>query len=550
MSLRDVLRNAHPSLPGLTERFAEGKVGRRQFLRTSTLLGLAASAACEIAGPPGGESLVGRARAAEYDSVRFSMRVQALGNPAAYCAIEDSNIARQVCDYLTRTGADNITRPWLCEKWEASPDVRSWTLHLRRGVTWSNGDDFVADDVIWNLKRWLDPQVGSSMLGLMQAFLMNDACTAIWDANAIERIDDHTVRLNGQRPQVAIPESLFHYPALLLHPSSGGQFDVGAIGTGAFSLVEYELGRIAVVERRAGYWGRPAALDSVEFVDYGDDPGAAIAALATHEVDGLYQASMMQLAALQQMNHVRIHQVASALTAVARMVVTSDPWKDPRIRKAMRLAIDTPKVLEIACLGLGLPAEHHHVCPVQPDYFKLPRMIQDVAAAKQLLAEGGKPDGFATEIVCRKDPDWEATAVRAMAEMWKRIGVHVKVTALPPARYAEIWNQPTTAFAFTTWTHRPLATMVLGLAYRTGSAWNESHWSNARFDDLLSRAEGTIDIAERRRIVGEIERLMQEEGPIVQPLWRNVFTAMSRRVNGFRMHPSCCVFCEEWSLEA
>ena len=90
--------------------------------------------------------------------------------------------------------------------------------------------------------------------------------------------------------------------------------------------------------------------------------------------------------------------------------------------------------------------------------------------------------------------------------------------------------------------------MLLALAYRTGVPWNESKNSNPRLDELLTRAEGTLDLAARRRIMKDIEILMQEDGPIAQPLWRSVFTAMDKRVQGFELHPSQFMFAETWSL--
>src|SRR5262249_18184157 len=82
--------------------------------------------------------------------------------------------------------------------------------------------------------------------------------------------------------------------------------------------------------------------------------------------------------------------------------------------------------------------EHHHVAPVHPEYAKIPPFTQDVDTAKKLLAEAGVPDGFATEINCIEDPDWEAKAVVAMADMWKQIGVTVKGKVLASA---EDWGQ-------------------------------------------------------------------------------------------------------------
>jgi peptide/nickel transport system substrate-binding protein len=173
-------------------------------------------------------------------------------------------------------------------------------------------------------------------------------------------------------------------------------------------------------------------------------------------------------------------------------------------------------------------------------------MKQNIAEAKKLLAEAGKPDGFDCEIFCKKDPDWEAIAVGTMVNMWKQIGVKVKMNVLPSAQYWDHWTIE--AFAFTNWTHRPLGTMVLDLAYRTGVPWNESHYSNPKLDELLAKADGTLDVAKRKLVMKDIEELMQEDGPIVQPLWRAVFTGMNKKVKGFKMHPTSYLFAEEWSL--
>lgn len=575
------IKKIHPYLPTLVNQLRAGKVDRREFLRTSTLLGLSATAAYTLAGcdekqeeqqsstteeAPAATTTTTETQqaAAPTDNViRIGMRVPALEDPATFSWVYDSNVTRQVCDYLTRTGVDNVTRPWLLEKWEASPDLKTWTLTLKKGIKWSNGDELVADHAIWNLTRWLDEKVGSSVVGLMKGYMLTEYDTGqkddagnpkmgtkLWADNAIEKVDDYTIRLNCKEAQLAVPEHLFHYPALILHPSENGKFGVNAIGTGAFTLTELEVGKKAVLKKRDGYWGKAPAVDSIEFIDLGDDPAASVSALASKQIQGLYEASVSQFAALQKMDHITIYQVSTGQTAVARMQPIHDTWKDPRVRKAMRLAIDTEKVLQAAHLGLGSPGEHHHVCPIHPEYAKLDFMKQDIDGAKKLLADAGLPNGFETEIFCKKDPDWEPQAVQVMAEMWKQIGVNVKINVLPSDQYWEIWNVETAPFAFTTWTHRPLGVMVLGLAYRTGVPWNESFYSNPKFDETLTRAEGILDVEERRKVMVELEQIMQEDGPIVQPLWRAVFTGMDKRIQGFQIHPTYYLFCEEWSLTA
>ena len=554
------LARVHGGLPQLVAELKAGAIDRREFLRLTTLVGLSAGAAYALAGKITGEHFVPQASAAtpkKGGDVRVSMRVLDLKNPRSYSWVFAANIGRQVLEYLTKTGHDNVTRPYLLEGWSASDDLKTWTLKIRKGVKWNNGEELVADHVIWNISRWLDESVGSSVLGLMKGYMLEEyetgekndkgeavKSTRLWADNAIEKADDHTVVLNCKSPQVAIPEHLFHYPASIMHPSSEGVFEPGAIGTGPFTLEEVEVGKKAVLKARSDYWGDGPFLDSVTVIDHGDDAAAGMNAMISKQADLMHEASTTQYAALNAQPHLNLYQVSTAQTAGARMKVGSKAFSDPRVRKAMRLAIDTDKVLKVSHLGLGSAAEHHHVCPIQPDYFKLDFMKQDIPAAKALLAEAGFPDGFDTEIACQKDPAWELLSVQAMVEMWKQIGVNVKINVMPGAQYWENWKK--VDFGYTRWTHRPLAVMLLPLAYRSGVPWNESDFANEKFDDLLGKAEGTLDIKERQMIMKQMQEIMQEEGPIIQAVWRAVFTFADKRLNGFSMHPTSYMFMNDW----
>ena len=453
---------------------------------------------------------------------------------------------------MTKTGTDNITRPDLLEGWEASDDLKTWTLHVRKGLKWHNGRELTAEDIAWNINHVLDADVGSSVLGLMKGYMLNEVgegdakTTELWDANAIEIVDSYTVRLNAKQAQLAVPEHLFHYPFAIIDPEEGGKVGVGSNGTGAFNLVRQEVGKIAVFEARDDYWGEGPYLDGLEFHDLGDDSSAALGAIASKQVHGLDTADVLTLDALKALPHVDIHEVTTAQTGVARMK-PNGPFADPKVRKAMRLAIDTEKVLQAAYRGLGSAGEHHHVSPIHPEYHKLPFMSQDIAGAKALLAEAGFPDGFEDEIVIQP-VSWEQAAVQAMVEMWKEAGIKININVKPSAQYWETWTK--VPFGFTSWTHRPLGVMVLGLAYRAGVPWNESSYDNPEFDRLLTKAEGTLDVEARRKIMQQLETIMQEDGPIVQPLWRSVFTAMDKRVHGFQMHPTSYMFANEWAFKA
>lgn len=539
----------HVYIPRLKEDFSEGRIDRREFLRYSTLLGLSATAAYAFVGKVTGESFAPSAQAADMPKggvIRVGMRVPEINSPHTYSWIFDSNIARGVVEYLTRTGHDNVTRPHLAESWEVSEDLKTWTFKTRK-VKWHNGVDFTAEHAVWNLKRVLDPETGSSVLGLMKGYMMNDAGDGLWDANAIEVVDANTFRMNLKSANVAVPEHLFHYPLPMLDPAEKGVFGVGSNGTGPFELVEYATGVNAVLKARSDYYGDGPYIDELHYVDLGDDPSATVAALASGQIHGHYDGDISQLDVIQQLPGLKIYQATTASTGVARVQLDREEFKDPRVTKAMRLAVDVEKTFQIAHRSIGSAAEHHHVCPVHPDYKQLPKMTRDVAAAKALLAEAGHSGGIDLEIACKKDPAWELSAVQSMVEQWAEADIRVKINVLPSAQFWDVWDK--VPFGFTSWAHRPLGFMVLGLAYRSGVPWNESRMADAEFDSLLTKAEGTLDVDERREIIGQLEMIMQERGPIVQPLWRGLYSGWSVKVLGYNQHPTQYIFGETLALQ-
>jgi peptide/nickel transport system substrate-binding protein len=550
----------HVLIGKLKQQLADRSINRREFVRYAALLGMAVPTAYMWAGRISGEDFAPAAMAQDMPKggiLKIAQRVPKLDNPHTFSWVYDSNVARQVCGYLTRTGSDNVTRPHLAAKWEASEDLKTWTFTLS-DAKWRNGKPFTAEQAAWNVKHCLDAKVGSSVVGLMKGYMLKEVdtgtkddagkavmTTELWDANAIQVKDEKTLVLNLKEPQVAVPEHFFHYPFLMLDPDEAGVFKVGSEGTGSFELVELEVNRKAVLKRVAD---RPGFLDELHFIDLGDNPSAVAAALASKQVQGVYQGNIEQFDIYKGMGHVTIHEVVTAQTAVARTRLDSKPFDNPAVRKALRLATDPEKTLQIAHKSVGAVAEHHHVAPVHPDYKKMEPMGYKPDEAKKILAEGGFPDGIDIEINCKPDPSWEQAAVEAMAEQWKAAGIRAKINVLPSNKFWEVWDK--VPFGFTEWTHRPLGFMVLALAYRTGVPWNESAYSNKQFDELLAKAEGTIDVAARSEILGELEKIMQEDGPIAQPLWRSVYAAYDKKVKGFEIHPTLYIFGENLAIEA
>ena len=553
----------HSYIPKLKTLFAEGKCDRREFLRTATLLGVSASAAYAFAGKIDKGAAVPEALAQgaprKGGSLRLCARVREIQHLHRTGNVPASNLARQVCEYLANTGPDNVTRPMLLESWKPSEDLKTWTLNIRKDVKWRKGGVLTADQVIWNIKSVLDPKTGSSVLGLMKAYMTNDVptgendangkpktLTQLWDANAIQKVDDFTIRLNLKSPQLAVPEHFFHYPFFIADPADDGKFGIGINGTGPFELVEYDISKRAVLKARNDYWGKGPYLDEVIFVDLGDDPAAEVAAQASKQVHSIVATNPSQLPILKRLPDLDFYSVGTGATVHARAYPVK-PFDDNRILKAMRCSTDNDKVAEITFGDIGSRAEHHHVAPVHPEYAPMPAFKTDKAKAKQLLAEAGYPNGIELPPLTVSN-NWTKDVATVMIQQWAEVGIKTRLEVLPSPEWNKVWN--TAPFACGDWSHRPLGVMCLALAYRTGVPWNESGFSNAEFDKILDLAEATADVEKRRVHVKRLQEILQNDGPLVQPLFRKVFTYCDKKMKGFKMHPTQYIECNEIWLDA
>ncbi|WP_246708830.1 MULTISPECIES: ABC transporter substrate-binding protein [Bradyrhizobium] len=494
-------------------------------------VGLAALALLAMVGKAGAETLL---RARLNADIRST-------DPGTNRDANTDGVMAHVVEGLVAFRDDTSIGPMLAESWAVSNDRKTYTFRLRQGVKFHNGASMTADDVVWSLKRWLDPATQWRCLSEFSA-------TGIARIEKIEAPDPLTVAITLDQPTALFLPTLARpdcgQTAIIHHDSVGpdGKW-IAPVGTGPFRLGEWKRGQYVDVvkfdgyvsrsEPRTGYTGaKDVKVDRVRF-NVIPDSSAAKAGLLSGSLDVIMSLSIPDLEELKTRSDVQLS-ITPALGLTGILFQTRDPLlKDVRIRRAIALSIDTAQIVEAIMLGTARP--NNSALPLGSPFYSEAQShgyTQNIAEAKKLLAEAGYR-GQPIKMITNKRYSFVFDASVLVQAMAQTVGINIELEVMDWAAQLDRYNRgdyQSMAFVYSARLDPSLSFEML-----TGpkAAQPRKVWDNPEGQEMLRQSMMIDDVAKRQALFDEMHRRFIADVPMIVLFNGAELTALRKSIKGY-----------------
>jgi len=516
-------------------------VSRRRFLRWSAIASAALTPVAALgsrgASPALAQSPAGQKSAAgdapkKGGTLRVGFYIEAATmDPHLSGSKIDRQIYHNIYEPLVTLDAKLGIKPGLAESWQ-QPDAKTVIFKLRHGVKFHDGTDFTAEAARFNFNR-MKTEPRSVRKGEVASI------------ESVEVVDPYTIKLNLRRPDAALLATLTDRAGMMVSPKviqeRGAELERNAkgAGTGPFQFAEWVKDDHLLLKRNDAYWNKQGGpyLDQIRYRPIPDDT-VKLQSLQAGEIHVMDYVQPRDVAAVKADKNLVVVDVPSLADFAYQLNHTRPPFNAKALRQAVAYALDLDQIVKGVWLNVGVPANG----PIPPTSWAYDSTIlpikRDLARAKAKLAEGGKPTGFQFTMTTANIPINVQEAEVIQAQLGEA-GIGMKIKLVDGATQLADGNSRSFDMISYQWSGRPDPDGNIYQFFKTtpGTSLNWSGISNPQLDALLDKTREVSGQAERKKLYGEVTKILQDELPMVFIIHPIEPKAFSPRVQGYDAIP-------------
>jgi len=461
-------------------------------------------------------------------------------DPAHVIDVAEGQICTMIFQGLVRFSPSGDIVPDVASSWTISSDGRTYEFRLDSKARFSNGRRVVSRDVVWSLQRVLAPQSRSSRRWVLDRIrgAKDYSAGRAGVVRGLRAVDDSTLVIELEQPFRPFIQMLA-MPAACVVPqevaSDEEAFAAKPMGSGPWVLAQWERGDFLLLERNTYYAGAQPLLRQVRFRIVPQ----AFTRIADFEVGSL---DILEIPLAELDRFLSDASFAQRIQSRPELRVlyiglnnTRGPLRDVRVRKALNMAVDVDRIIEVLSEGKAARAAGA-IPPSLGGFAERSAYPYDPAAASRLLAQAGYPEGFAMEIWQRESPEGNRL-VEAIQGYLQTVDVQVRIVKREWSAFKEAVSQGRVDAFFLDWyADYPDAENFLFPLFHssnTGGGGNRAFFEDARVDELIEEAQRVQDRSHGEKMYAMIDSLVYDQAPWIYLYFPTTFVVVSPQVQGY-----------------
>jgi peptide/nickel transport system substrate-binding protein len=456
-------------------------------------------------------------------------------DPHRSTAAVDRQVFQSLYDKLVDTDQNLAIVPMLATSWTISPDGKTVTFTLRRGVKFHDGTPFNAEAVVYNFDRMRDPNFPSARR------------SEIGPIQKVEAADPYTVKITLERPYSPLLYVLTDRAGMMVSPASARKealdFALHPVGTGAFRFVEKIPQDHITLERNPDYWmqGQPY-LDRIIYRPFADD-NARVANVKSGDVDiinivPLPQVKQLAKEAAEPGARFRLLEHGAFQWQGIWLNTTRPPFDNKLLRQAFNATVDRDVVANVVLQGAGYPAYSFfpNGTPAYDPTWKIP--ARNLALAKEKLQAAGQPGGFSFTLLTLPGEQQQAIA-QAVQAMAAEAGIRINIQIVEFGTLLQTLDHLQHQAGLLGWSGRPDPDFdIYPFMTQSGiGSFNNAGYADPKVQTLLDAGRLLNDMTQRKRLYRQVMEILADDVPYVWLYFPKEYKLVSTKVQGFNHVP-------------